>query len=80
MTTRELLKRLPGLSRDTLYYWERRGWIPPGPKPAGKASRRQYSEEQFRVIAKIWEGYESGLRPEEAYKRASASPEKPKRG
>ncbi len=64
MTTRELLKRLPGLSRDTLYYWERRGWIAAIP-----GARRAYSEAEFRKIAKIWEYYQQGLRPEKAYER-----------
>ena len=68
MTTRELLKRLPGLSRDTLYYWERRGWIAASPGTPG--GRRAYSEAEFRKIAKIWEYYQQGLRPEKAYERA----------
>ncbi len=68
MTTRELLKRLPGLSRDMLYYWERRGWVAPNPGAAG--ARRVYSDAECRKIAKIWEYYQQGLRPEKAYERA----------
>ena len=72
MNTREILKRLPGLSRDTLYYWERRGWVTPSPTdaPSGERSRREYSDEAFRTIAKIWEYYQQGLRPEKAYEHA----------
>ena len=82
MTTRELLKRLPGLSRDTLYYWERRGWILPGATkaPSGVRLRREYTEEEFRKIAKIWEYYKQGLRPEKAYERASSDLKQAKTG
>ncbi len=82
MTTRELLKRLPGLSRDTLYYWERRGWITPeiAKAPAGERTRREYTEEEFRKIAKIWEYYQRGLRPEKAYERATSDLKQAKSG
>jgi DNA-binding transcriptional MerR regulator len=72
MTTHEILKQLPGLSRDTIYYWERRGWIASSPATArsGEASRREYSDEEFRKIQKIWKYYQEGLRPEKAYERA----------
>ena len=72
MTTHEILQKLPGLSRDTIYYWERRGWIASSPAAvrSGEGSRREYSEGEFRKIAKIWEYYQEGLRPEKAYERA----------
>ena len=74
MTTHEILQKLPGLSRDTIYYWERRGWIASSPAAAraGAGSRREYADAEVRKIAKIWEYYQQGLRPEKAYERALA--------
>lgn len=68
MTTRELLKKLPGLSRDTLYYWERKGWI----APKAKGGRRHYADAEVKLIERLWHYYRQGLRPEKAYERASA--------
>ena len=46
MTKVEVVERLPGLTRDNLYYWETRGWVKPSSSPTG--GRRRYTEQQFR--------------------------------
>ena len=76
MTTRELLKRIPGLSRDTLYYWERKGWV----SPTVEGARRQYSEAQVKLVERLWHYYHhESLRAEKAFERARADLGKSKR-
>ncbi len=53
MDTRSVLAKVPGVSRNDLYYWESLGMIKPSKITAGKARRNEYSEADFRLIQMI---------------------------
>jgi GAF domain-containing protein len=71
MKTSELTAKFPNLTRDKLYFWEKRGWIFSGKSPDGNGrNRRDYSEEDVRKIGIMLECYAAGYTPEHAYKKA----------
>ena len=55
MRVHEVLARVPGLSRSTLAFWEKQGYISPQKFPAGHYfTRREYSEEDIKLIEARW--------------------------
>ena len=70
MTTGEVLNKVDNLTKDLLYYWEARGFISPRKYQRGKVEKRDYSEEDFRLIAIIFKYYERGFPPKKSYEKA----------
>lgn len=72
MKTSELTARFPGLTRDRLYFWEKKSWISSGKIPDARngKTRRDYSDDDVRKIGIMLECYAAGYTPEHAYKKA----------
>lgn len=70
MTTGEVLNKIDGLTKDILYYWEAKGYLRPKKYQRGKVDKRDYSEEDFRLIAAIFKYYEKGFPPKKSYEKA----------
>ncbi len=70
LTTTQLLKEV-GVSRDLLYFWERKGWIKAvGVSRGTKQTGRRWPPEAGQTAKLLQRYYRRGLRPELAYKRA----------
>lgn len=52
-TTDKLVRLLPGLTKENLYYWERKGLIHPEMAKRGKKTWRQYSSSEALQVACI---------------------------
>src|SRR5437867_3403542 len=73
MTTAEVLKRFPQLTRDQLYFWERKHWIHSTKIERGKSQTmtgRDYSASEVKKISVMAKSYAEGYTPERAYHRA----------
>lgn len=70
MTTTEVLREVSGLTRDLLYFWERKGWVVPERIQKKKMAVRNYSDEQLELIGLIWQKYQEGLLPQRAFEAA----------
>ncbi len=70
MTTGEILNQIRSLNKDTLYYWEARGYIHPRKYQRGRVDKRDYSERDFKIIAKMCKYYEKGFPPKRCYLKA----------
>jgi len=70
MTIGEVLNRINSLTKDILYYWEAKGYIKPRKYQRGKVEKRDYSEEDFRIIATMFKYYEKGFPPKKSYEKA----------
>jgi GAF domain-containing protein len=79
-TTSEVLDffRKYNLTRDLLYYWERRTWVRSEPAKRGKGVRkgRTYSEEEVQKIGLMLRSLRAGYSPEQAANYA-LGPQKP---
>ena len=73
MTTGEVLNKIPGLSKDILYYWEARGYIAPHKYQRGRVDKRNYSKKDFKIIAAMFKYYKQGFSPKICYQKASGS-------
>lgn len=69
MRVSHVLKRLPGITKRDLEYWESAGYIKPTRLPKARISRRDYGP-VFRKVELMWQLYSAGSRPAEAHKRA----------
>jgi DNA-binding transcriptional MerR regulator len=71
LSTSEVLDLAPGLSRDLLYFWERKGWITPNKRKRGsKQEGRDYPISEARKAQIMWSLYKQGHTPEHAYSMA----------
>ena len=70
MTTGEILKSTPGLTRDTLYSWEKKGWISFRSVPRGSGSGRDFDDKEVKKIEAIQQRVSQGMRPEAAWRQA----------
>src|SRR5690242_14977644 len=80
MTTREVMKAIPGLKRDVLYYWERKRWITKrttdepeikstkGKKKKKAGTKRDYPPDQVEKIRLLFAAYKAGFTAEMAGK------------
>ena len=75
LTTTQLLKEVPGLPRDYLYFWQKRDWI----RPRKEGARLVWPEEEVRKIQLLWKHYQAVLRPQKAYEAAVAELKRGKR-
>ncbi len=69
MKTSQLVKKLQ-ITRDTLYYLEKKGFIEPEKTRAGKKLLREYSEKDVRKVELIWKHLKMGFKYEVAYEKA----------
>ena len=69
MKTSQLVKKLQ-ITRDTLYYLEKKGFIEPKKTKTGKKLIREYSEEDVRKVELIWKHLKMGFKYEVAYGKA----------
>jgi DNA-binding transcriptional MerR regulator len=67
--TSQLVKELQ-ITRDTLYYLEKKGFITPKKRKAGKKLIRDYSEVDVRKVELIWKYLKMGFKYEVAYEKA----------
>ncbi len=79
MKTSELVKELQ-ITRDTLYYLEKKGFVTPKKTKAGKKLIRDYSEEEVRKVELIWKHLRRGFKYEVAYEKALAELGNPELG
>jgi len=59
LTTTQVLKRFPSLSRDLLYFWLRRGWIHPDSEQRG--IRKTFSDLQIKKIEVMLREHQNGV-------------------
>jgi len=69
----DVLRRVPGLTKQFLYYLESKAYITPGHIRKQRLSRRDYSEEDLLVIRQIFELYQQGFSPRGAAEHAKDS-------
>ena len=62
MDTANLLKALPGCSRNWLYYLEFRGVIRPAKDTRRYYQRRTYSAADVETVRQLWRLYRQGFR------------------
>ncbi|MDA2934846.1 helix-turn-helix domain-containing protein [Acidobacteria bacterium AH-259-D05] len=70
VAVKEILERLPGLTRYDLEYWEREDFIRPRKVQKRRVTRREYTEEDFDMIRLIWKHHRQGDSPALAYQKA----------
>lgn len=56
----EVLERVPGLEKRFVYYLEAQGDIRPRRLPKARIARRDYSPDDLRRIARLWDYYHRG--------------------
>lgn len=66
---KQVLSRLPGITKADLQYWEARGYIKPIRIAKQRIERRDYGP-AIEKIELMWQFYEQGLSPEDAAERA----------
>lgn len=69
MRLKEVLNKIPGLTKGDLQYWETRGYISPVHVSKKRISRRDYAL-AFEKIRIMWGFYKQGSSPEEASRLA----------
>ena len=67
MDLKFVLERVPGVNRRFVYYLESQGYIQPTRVQKERIARRDYSEEDLRVIHETWKYYERGFSLQAAY-------------
>ncbi len=60
MELKEILKGTPGLQKRFVYYLESQGYITPRKVPKTRIARRDYSDDDMRLIQEIWRYYQRG--------------------
>lgn len=70
MRVGEVLKIIPGLSRDTLAWWEYAGYLTPELLTKGRVSRREYRDNDIQLIKAMWAYYSQGFPPRVAYNQS----------
>lgn len=60
-TTENLLGFFPGLAKENLYYWERRGYIHPERVQAGKRSLRRFNLAEATRAGLMWDFVQQGF-------------------
>jgi len=71
MRTEEVLKKIPELKKDELYFWRKSGFIQSQVVQDGRAKRHEWDLEEVRKIQLMKELCISGLSPKEAYCKAT---------
>jgi len=69
MRLKEVLTRLPGITKAQLQYWEDGGYIKPVRIAKQRIERRDYGT-AFAKIKLMWQFYQQGLSPEDASRQA----------
>jgi DNA-binding transcriptional MerR regulator len=70
MTTGEVLNRIKGLSKDTLYYWEASGFLEPRKYQRGRVEKRDYTQKDFQIAQVMYKYYEKGFPPKRCFEKA----------
>jgi len=71
MRTEEVLKKIPELKKDELYFWRKSGFIHSQVVQDGRAKRHEWDLEEVQKIQLMKELCISGLSPKEAYCKAT---------
>lgn len=66
----EIIEKLKDIDKNTIYFYERMGYIKPRQIKVGKVNKRDYSTEDFQMIKAIWKYHKKGYSPKSAYKLA----------
>ncbi len=69
MKTSELLDRID-IPRHKLYYLEQKGYVTPKRIPMGDLEAREFSDDDFRLVAAIWKYLKKGFKHKIAYQKA----------
>jgi len=72
MKPSEVIQRIPGLTGNNLYNWQRRGFFSAHITHKGKRTWREYDEETVHLIALMVRFCRDGFPPRIAYQKASA--------
>ena len=67
MRTGDVLKKIPGLKRDELYFWGKRGFIHSQVVVDGRVRRHEWDPEEVEKIQLIKQLCNSGLPPKEVF-------------
>lgn len=67
MELKDVLGRVPGLHKRFVYYLESQGYIRPVKLRRQRISRRDYSEEDLRVLREMWRYYQRGYSVQAAH-------------
>jgi len=71
MRTEEVLKRIPELKKDELYFWRKRGFVYSQVVQDGRVKRHEWDLKEVRKIQLMKELCIRGLSPKEAYQKAT---------
>lgn len=69
----EILNKIKDISKDTIAFYDKMGYIKPERVRVGKIERRIYSQQDFEMIAAIWRWHKQGFPPRAAHKMALQS-------
>ncbi|MFQ5879530.1 MAG: Lrp/AsnC ligand binding domain-containing protein [Dehalococcoidia bacterium] len=67
MELKEVLGQVPGLHKRFVYYLESQGYIRPAKLRRQRISRRDYSDDDLRVVREMWRYYQRGYSVQAAY-------------
>jgi len=73
----EILKNIPGLTKEFLYYLESKNYIQPRHIRKQRLSRRDYSDNDLLLIRRAFELYAKGYNPRTAVEIAKKEPKPP---
>lgn len=71
MELKHVLGQVPGLTKRFVYYLEAQGYIHPAKIQKKRIARRDYSEDDVRVIQEVWRFYQRGYAVQKAHALAT---------
>ncbi|MBI4236531.1 MAG: Lrp/AsnC ligand binding domain-containing protein [Chloroflexi bacterium] len=71
MELKEVLSQVPGLTKRFVYYLESQGFIKPVRVPKSRIARRDYRQEDLRLVQEVWRYYQRGYAVQRAYALAT---------
>jgi len=73
MTTDQVLREIPGLTRELLYSWEAQGYISSHKESIGEKgyNRRHWSLKVVDKLKKMFDYYNQGMAPRKASEKAN---------
>jgi len=71
MKSGEVINKIPGLTHNNIYYYEKIGIVVPKKIQQGayKHKRREFSQEDVRLIKEIWKYQSQGISPQFAFQK-----------
>jgi DNA-binding Lrp family transcriptional regulator len=68
---KHVLAQVPGLTKRFVYYLEAQGYIQPVKVPKRRIARREYAEDDLRIIHDVWRFYQRGYAVQRAHALAT---------